>query len=201
MDRRRSADATPAPLQALPAPPAPRQAWVARCHSRLLGQWQQRSGASQAAAVVLAAAATLALLASAMLRWVWLPGSAWGEALAPALAPLLAGGAGAAAAALLARRSSLALHGLADAARAVRREEGSDEAQLPLLLANPELRLASQSLRRLVDHARSQRRALLARMPSWARSCSSARMSCPRCRICRWAWPPPMTSRAWSTKP
>lgn len=168
MDRRSSADTAPALLDALPTPPAPRQPRVALYQRRLLGLWQRRSGASQAAAVVLAAAATLALLASVLQRWAWPPGSAWGDALAPALAPLLAGlalagGAGAAAAALLARRSSSALHSLADAARAVRREEGGDEAQLPLLLSNPELRLASQSLRRLADHARSQRRALQAR--------------------------------------
>ena len=160
MDRRRSADTAPAPLDALPAPPHPGQ--------RLLALWQQRSGASQAAAVVLAAAAALALLASALQRWAWPPGSAWGDALAPALLPLLAGlalagAAGAGAAARLAQRSSIALQQLAEAARALRREEGSDEVQLPLLLANPELRLASQSLRRLVDHARNQRRALQAR--------------------------------------
>ena len=165
MDRRRSADTAPAPLQALPVPPKPRLlAW----RQRLLALWQQASGAVQAAAVVLAAAAALAVLASALQRWAWPPGTAWGDALAPALAPLLAGLAlaglaGAAAAALLAQCSSIALQQLAEAARALRREEASDDAQLPLLLANPALRGASQSLRRLVDHARNQRRALQAR--------------------------------------
>ena len=168
MDRRRSADTAPAPLASLPAPTRPRQRLLALWHPRLLALWQQASGTSQAAAVVLGAAAALALLAAALQRWAWPPGSTWGDALAPALAPLLAGlalagAAGAAAAAVLAQRSSIALHQLAEAARALRREEGGDEAQLPLLLANPALRLASQSLRRLVAHARQQRRSLQAR--------------------------------------
>ena len=160
MDRRRSVDATgPAP-DALTAPQRPGQ--------RLLTLLRQRSGASQAAGVVLASAAALALLAGALQRWAWPAGTAWGDVLAPALSPLLAGlalagAAGAAAAAALAQRSSRALHSLAYAARVVRREEGSDDAQLPLLLTNPELRAASQSLRRLHDHSRQQRRALQAR--------------------------------------
>ena len=163
MDRRRSADTAPAPLDALPtaARPGPRTG------QRLLALFQQRSASSQAAGVVLAATAALAGLAAALQRWAWPPGSAWGDLLAPALGPLLlglalAGLAGAAAAAALAQRSSHALQRLADAARAVRREEGTDEAPLPLLLSNPALRAASQSLRRMQDHARSQRRALQA---------------------------------------
>ena len=78
-----------------------------------------------------------------------------------AIGPVLAcGGACALAAAWVAHRSAQGLAQLTAGARQLAREDSSDDLQLPMASPHAELREASVSLRRMVDTARQQRRAL-----------------------------------------
>jgi signal transduction histidine kinase len=126
----------------------------------LIAGFNERTLAAQFACVGIGATGAAALIA-----WVWVaePGRfvfAWtaGGLLATC------------ASALLARRTARALRDIAAAAAVLRREELADGRDIPLLEQSAELRQASASLRRLIDAARRQKRALEERNAALSRN-------------------------------
>lgn len=102
--------------------------------------------------------------AAAGSAWVW-SSHDWQIVLAVAGSVLV----GAVAGAVLAGRAMRGLNEIANAARVLRRDDGPDELNVPLVECSAELRQASVSLRRMVDATRRRRRALEARNVALAR--------------------------------
>ncbi len=115
--------------------------------------------------VQLVCAGSAATALGAALAWSWI------DDTRAALLGIAAGGLLATAAtALLAQRTTRGLRAVATGARQLREQELGEPAQIPLVTASAELRQATLALRRLIDAARRQKRALEERNAALAQS-------------------------------